>query len=130
MESPKAVGVKVLREELLAAFDSDSEASIEVRSALIAGADFAVWPGLVPSVRLLHICGRRMRRLQKLGKPSLGFPESLANLSEIGERDLLVGYVDDRNRGGYYFQLHLDPCPLKVIGCIGLKPPSGATPPP
>lgn len=39
----------------------------------------------------------------------------------MGERGLLVAYVDDRKRAGYYFQLYLEPHPLKVVGCIGVN---------
>jgi hypothetical protein len=107
--------------ELLAAFDFTSEATVRAKDALISGAQFQVWLEPVPAARLLGICRLRMRTLQRRGKPALGAAECLASLAEAGEQGFLVGYVDDRERRGYYYQLYLDPDPLRVIGCIGVN---------
>ncbi|CAM5419100.1 hypothetical protein [Streptomyces aurantiogriseus] len=106
--------------ELLAAFESDFEAGIQAQNALLSGARFEVWLQPLPASRLLGVCQRRVRTLQRRGKPVVGAMECLASLAEMGERGLLVAYVDDRKRAGHYFRLYLDPHPLKVVGCIGV----------
>jgi hypothetical protein len=115
----------VSRGELLAAFELDTEAGGAARNSLISGAHFDLWLDPVPAVRLLGICSVRKRNLQRRGKRTVGFTETIASLRELGEQGLLVAYVNDRERGGYYFQLFLDPDSLKVIGCIGVNTASG-----
>ncbi|MBT2445672.1 hypothetical protein J7F03_00935 [Streptomyces sp. ISL-43] len=112
---------EVSASDLLAAFKFDSEASSRAKNALLSGAHFDVWLDPVPAARLLGICRSRLRTLQRRGKPTVGAAECLTGLAEIGERGLLVAYVDDRKRAGYYFRLYLDPHPLKVVGCFGVN---------
>ncbi|GLV94659.1 hypothetical protein Slala04_61130 [Streptomyces lavendulae subsp. lavendulae] len=106
--------------DLLAAFDVESEASSLARDALLSGAHFDVWLDPLPAARLLGICRSRVRNLQRRGKPTVGAAECISSLAEMGERGILVAYVDDRERAGYYFRLYLDPHPLKVVGCLGV----------
>ncbi|MFF5755968.1 hypothetical protein ACFY7A_11015 [Streptomyces longwoodensis] len=105
--------------ELIAAFDSESEASIQAKSALISGAPFEIWFELQPASKLRGILRGRVKSLQRRSKPIVGAAECLANLAEKGEQGLLVAYVDDRARAGYLFPCYLDPHPLKVVGCLG-----------
>ncbi|WP_159031066.1 hypothetical protein [Streptomyces acidiscabies] len=112
---------EVSASELLDAFRFDSEVSGRVKNALLSGAHFDIWFTPVPAVRLLGICRARVRTLRWRGKPTVGVAECLEGLAEMGEKGLLVAYVDDRERAGYYFQLYLDPNPLKVIGCFGVN---------
>ncbi|MGW1247206.1 hypothetical protein [Streptomyces sp. NPDC002535] len=112
---------EVSASELLAAFGFDSEASSRAKDALLSGANFDIWFTPIPATRLLDICRARMSTLRRRGKPTVGAAECLTGLAEMGERGLLVSYVDDRKRAGYYFQLYLDPHPLKVIGCFGVN---------
>ncbi|MER5201409.1 hypothetical protein ACWD3J_49040 [Streptomyces sp. NPDC002755] len=107
--------------ELLAAFGFDSEVGSMVKNALLSGAHFDVWSEPVPATRLLGIFRARMSTLRRRGKPTFGSAECLAGLAGMGDRGLLVAYVDDRERAGYYFQLYLDPHPLKVVGCVGVN---------
>ncbi|GLV94655.1 hypothetical protein Slala04_61090 [Streptomyces lavendulae subsp. lavendulae] len=115
---------EVSASELLAAWESGSEVSIQAKNALLSGAHFNVWldPVLAPMLR--GTLRRRVTATQRRGRSVVGATECLASLAEMGERGLLVGYVDDRERAGYYFQLYLDPHPLKVIGCVrvGISP--------
>ena len=110
---------EVSASELLAAFETDSEVSIQAKNALLSGAPFDIWLEPLPASRLRGILRGRVRSLQRRGKPVVGVTECLASLAEKGERGLLVAYVDDRERAGYLFPLYLDPQPLKVVGCIG-----------
>ena len=118
---------EVSASELLAAFETDSEVSIQAKNALLSGAPFDIWLEPLPASRLRGILRGRVRSLQRRGKPVVGVTECLASLAEKGERGLLVAYVDDRERAGYLFPLYLDPQPLKVVGCIGFgSSPEGA----
>jgi hypothetical protein len=119
---------EVSASELLAAFRTDSEVNTLVKNALNSGAHFQVWLEPIPAARLRGICWGRVRTLQRRGKQTVGAAECLTSLAEMGERGLLVAYVDDRKRAGYYFKLYLDPHPLKVIGCFGVNILSGDEP--
>lgn len=111
---------EVSASELLAAWEYGSEVGIQAKNALLSGARFEVWLDPVPAPILRGTLRRRVAATQRRGRPVVGATECLASLAETGERGLLVGYVDDRERAGYYFQLYLDPHPLKVIGCVGV----------
>ncbi len=111
---------EVRASDLLAVFELDSEAGVQAKNALRAGADAEVWSRHVPASTLRGILQRRLSTLQRRGKPVVGAEECLASLAERGEQGLRVAYVDDRQRAGRYFRLYLDPHPLKVIGCIGV----------
>ncbi|MEE4493400.1 hypothetical protein [Streptomyces sp. BE230] len=104
---------EVSASELLAAFESETEAGIQARNALLSGAPFEIWLDPLPASRLRGILRGRVRSLQRRGKPAVGVAECLASLAEKGEQGLLVAYVDDRGRGGYLYPLYLDPQPLK-----------------
>ncbi|MGW1779971.1 hypothetical protein ACWCQQ_12610 [Streptomyces sp. NPDC002143] len=105
--------------ELLAAFESDSEAGLQAKNALLSGARFEIWLKPLPASLLQGNLSRRVRSLHRRGKPVVGVEECLASLAEKGEQGLLVAYVDDRERGGYLYPLYLDPHPLKVVACMG-----------
>lgn len=123
-QSASAVGVKLDRSELVQAFTVDSEVTLQAKRALVAGATFEIWPGRIPAERLHRTYARRLRRAQGINRPSLGFEEAVENLAANASQDLLIGYIDDRERGGYYYQLFLTPDLTRVVGCIGVKPPS------
>ncbi|MEV6400798.1 hypothetical protein AB0M39_39500 [Streptomyces sp. NPDC051907] len=112
------------RDELRQAFAVESTVNSQAESALAAGAPFEIWPGRMPAARLHHTYARRLRRLQKLERPSLGFEEAVASLAKIGNQELLVGFIDDRKRGGYRFIVFLSADLTQVIACIGLVVPS------
>lgn len=110
---------EVFASELIAAFDSDSMASVQAKKALASGAPFEIFLEPIPASRLRGILRGRVRSLRRRDKPIVGEAECLASLAEKGEQGLLVAYVDDRERAGYLFPLYLDPQPLKVVGCLG-----------
>lgn len=112
------------RDQLMQAFREETSASSQAKNALAAGADFEVWPGKIPATRLHHTYARRLRISQELNRPSMGFEEAVASLAASGDRELLIGYIDDRKREGYYYQLFLSSDLTRVIGCIGVKNPS------
>lgn len=120
VRSAIAIGVQVERDELRKAFTVESTVNSQAKSALAAGAPFEIWPTRMPAARLHHTYARRLRRLQKLDRPSLGFEEAVDSLAECGSQDLLVGSIDDRKRGGYCFLVFLSPDLTRVIACIGL----------
>ncbi|MFE5522522.1 hypothetical protein ACFQ9Q_33105 [Streptomyces virginiae] len=111
------------RDELMQALAVTSAVNVQARAALAAGAAFEIWPRRIPAVRLHHTYSRRLRRLQDLNRPPLGGEEAVANLAASGSEDLLIGYIDDREEGGCFFQLFLSPDLTRVVGCIGLQAP-------
>ncbi|MDX3524837.1 hypothetical protein [Streptomyces scabiei] len=92
------------------------------RSALTGGADFKVWIEPTSTREIESIYSRRMRTLNRTGQPSIGVAEAVADLKVCAEAELLIGYVDDRPTGGYYFQIFLMPSFEKVIACLGVRP--------
>ncbi|WP_215455626.1 hypothetical protein [Streptomyces sp. ATCC 21386] len=104
---------------MIAAFVSDSPAGVQAKNALLSGARYEIWLEPLPASMLRGILRRRLRSLQRRGKPVVGVAECLASLAEKGEQGLLVAYVDDRERAGYLFPLYLEPNPLKVVACMG-----------
>ncbi|MEU6520482.1 hypothetical protein [Streptomyces sp. NPDC046978] len=112
---------EVSASEMIAAFDSESEASMQAKNALISGAPFEIYLRPQPASMLCGILRGRVRALQRRGKSTVGVAECLASLDEKHEQGLLVAYVDDRERTGYLYPLYLDPQPLEVVGCMGFR---------
>ncbi|MFB7086643.1 hypothetical protein [Streptomyces sp. NPDC056296] len=108
------------RDDLRRAFTVQSTVHSQAESALAAGAPFEIWPGRMAAARLHHTYAQRLRRLQKLERPSLGFEEAVDNLARTGDQELIVGFIDDRKRGGYRFIVFLDADLSRVVACIGL----------
>jgi hypothetical protein len=104
--------------QLLAGAD---EVRLLSRAALDAGVDYKVWPESVATHRLVSIYERRERGTRRSGQPSLGFAEALDALRSYDGAELAVGFIDDRHRGGYYFQIFLDPEFSSVVACFGVK---------
>ncbi|KUN33679.1 hypothetical protein AQJ30_32745 [Streptomyces longwoodensis] len=72
--------------------------------------------------RLVGIYGRRERIAQRSGQPSIGFDRALEELRTFSGPELALGFIDDRGRGGFYFQLFFDPATMSVVTCFGIKP--------
>lgn len=104
--------------QLLAGAD---EVRLLARAALEAGAEYRVWPGGAELQSLVTIYGRRERLTRRLSQPTLGFTEALDSLHAYDGAELAIGFIDDRPRGGYYFQLFLDLECSAVIACLGVK---------
>lgn len=108
--------------QLLAGGDA---ARLLSRSALTAGAGYEVWPEAVPAQRLLSIYERRERSTRRSGQPSIGFNEALVELRGYEGAELAIGFIDDRHRGGYYFQIFLNPGLTAIVACFGVKSTQG-----
>lgn len=91
------------------------------RAALGEGVDYKVWPEGVATQRLVSIYERRERGTRRSGQPSLGFAEALDSLRSYEDTELAIGFIDDRRRGGYYFQLFLNLELSSVVACFGVK---------
>lgn len=92
------------------------------RSALNAGAAFKVGDHAVPAEHLVSIYSRRERHAHRAGQPSIGFTQAVASLREYGKGEVVIGSIDDRPRGGYYFQLFLSQDLSRIVACLGVKP--------
>ncbi|WP_326569400.1 hypothetical protein VSH64_48015 [Amycolatopsis rhabdoformis] len=65
---------------------------------------------------------RRQRNAPRAGQPSIGFAEGLRDLDAYEGTFLTLGHLDDRPRGGYYFQLFLTPDRSRLVACFGVGP--------
>jgi hypothetical protein len=99
----------------------DREIFCLCRSALMGGAEFKIWVEPTATQELAPIYSRRMRAMNRIGQPSIGVAEAVAGLEGCEESELLIGYVDNRPEGGYYFQLFFTPSLEKVIACLGVR---------
>ncbi|NUS09892.1 MAG: hypothetical protein HOY69_00520 [Streptomyces sp.] len=110
------------RLELAELLVGDREIFRLCRSALTGGADFEVWIEPTSTREIASIYFRRMRTMNRTGQPSIGVAEAVADLKACADTELLIGYVDDRPTGGYYFQIFLTSGFEKVISCLGVRP--------
>jgi hypothetical protein len=110
------------RMDLVKLLEGDGEAFRLCRSALTRGADFKVWVEPASTRDTASIYFRRMRTMSRTGQPSIGVAEAVADLRACTEAELLIGYVDDRPKDGYYFQIFMVPNFERVIACLGVRP--------
>lgn len=113
------------RSRLIQLLAGEGEARLLSRSALSAGAEYEVWPEAVPVQRLLAVYERRERGTRRSGQSTIGFGDALDALRAYDGADLSIGFIDDRGRGGYYFQLFMDPELDGVVACLGVDSPRG-----
>jgi hypothetical protein len=117
-----AKGVERDQLDRLLAARGGEDAFFLARRALTAGAEFAIKPSAVASEHLASIYRRRERHARRAGQATVGFSEAIADLQENGEREIAGGFIDDRPREGYYYQLFLSLDLSAVIACLGIKP--------
>ena len=55
------------------------------------------------------------------GHPSIGFTQALDDLDGHDGARLVLGFVDDRPRDGYYFLLFLSADRAELVACLGIK---------
>lgn len=113
---------RIARSHLVELLAGDDEVRLLARAALAEGAGYEVEGEAVPVGRLASIFGRRQRAAQRSGQPSIGFQRALNELRLFEGGELALGFIDDRRRGGYYFQLFLAPSMRSVVACFGIKP--------
>ncbi|QRP44312.1 hypothetical protein [Amycolatopsis sp. FDAARGOS 1241] len=95
---------------------------------LLAGAKFELWLGASSAAAFRSVFRRRQRSALRAGQPSIGFDQGLRDLDAYEGAHLVLGHVDDRPRGGYYFQLFLTPDLSRLVACFGVKPSSRVRP--
>lgn len=117
----------VERSRLIQLLAGEGEVRLLSRSALSFGAPYEVWPEAVSTQRLLAVYERRQRGTRRSGQSSIGFGDALDALRAYGGADLSIGFIDDRNRGGYYFQLFMDTELNTVVACLGVESPRGGS---
>jgi hypothetical protein len=81
-----------------------------------------VWSDNVPAQRVASIYSRRRRATLRAGQESVGFDEAVSDLQGYEGELLKVGFIDDRPRGGFYFQLFLDSDLSRIFACLGVGP--------
>lgn len=89
--------------------------------ALEDGARFEIWENDVLTAALANIYSQRARRMREKSQPTLGISEALEALESCDLAAVNIGFVDDRPRGGYYFQLFLTTDLSDVVACFGVK---------
>ncbi|WP_139140788.1 hypothetical protein [Streptomyces abyssalis] len=118
------------REELrLMLVSHGDEPASRCAEALASGSPFTVWEETTDTNRVASIYARREKHNRRIQQPSIGFTQAMHALKEFDEEELRIGYVDDRERGGFYFQLFLDAEAIKVIACLGVRPSAREQPP-
>lgn len=109
------------RQYLAQLLSEGDEAWTFSREALLAGAHYEVWPGNTPTQRLISIYQRRERRNRISSQPSIRFHGAVDALRQYEYSELALGFIDDRGRGGSYFQLFMSPERTSIIAVLGIK---------
>ncbi|MFF3538864.1 hypothetical protein ACFYXP_33695 [Streptomyces sp. NPDC002466] len=110
------------RDDLIAMLREQTPACGPARNALIAGADFVVWDGLVPANRHAGVFRTRMRRSLKRGRTVDGLANSVDILRRAGEEPLRTGSIDAVDRS-FWFMIFLNSTATAVVACFGGRRP-------
>ncbi|MFB7849051.1 MULTISPECIES: hypothetical protein [unclassified Streptomyces] len=110
------------RDDLIAMLREQTPACGPARNALIAGADFVVWDGLVPANRHAGVFRTRMRRSLKRGRTVDGLADSVDILRRAGEEPLRTGSIDAVDRS-FWFTIFLNSTATAVVACFGGRRP-------
>ncbi|MBB5931853.1 hypothetical protein [Streptomyces echinatus] len=106
------------RDDLIAMLGEQTPACGPARNALIAGADFVVWDGLVPANRHAGVFRGRMHRSLKRGRTIYGLAESVDILLRAGEEPLRTGSIDAVDKSSW-FTIFLNSMATAVVACCG-----------
>ncbi|WP_063795994.1 hypothetical protein [Peterkaempfera griseoplana] len=93
------------------------------RDALIAGADFVVWDGLVPANQHAGVFRRRMHNSLKRGHTIDGLADSVDILRRAGEEPLRTGSINAVDRSSW-FTIFLNFAATEVVACCGGRRPT------
>ncbi|MGW2620756.1 hypothetical protein [Streptomyces sp. NPDC001500] len=104
------------RDDLIAMLREQTPACGPARNALIAGADFVVWAGLVPANRHARVFRIRMRHSLKRGHVIDGLADSVDVLLRRGEEPLRTGSIDTVDRSSW-FTIFLNSTATAVVAC-------------
>ncbi|MFF7331904.1 hypothetical protein [Streptomyces sp. NPDC008150] len=111
------------RDDLIALLREQTPACGPARDALVAGADFVVWDGLVPASRHAGVFRGRMRHSSKRGHTINGLAESVAILRRAREAPLRIGSIDALDRSSW-FTIFLNSTATEVVACCGGRRPT------
>jgi hypothetical protein len=117
----------VTRDDLIAMLRDQTPACGPARDALIAGADFGVWDGLVPANRHAGVFRGRMRHSSKRGHTIGGLADSVDILKRAGEEPLRTGFIDAVDRS-FWFTIFLNSTATAVVACCGGRRPTTMEP--
>jgi hypothetical protein len=78
--------------------------------------------GRVGTLRMRSLFARRERDSRNAGQLPIWFADSVRALEAYEGLHCVIAYIDDRPRGGYFFQLFLTPDLSEMITCFGVKP--------
>ncbi|WAZ26703.1 hypothetical protein STRCI_008319 [Streptomyces cinnabarinus] len=120
------------RDDLIAMLGEQTPACGPARDALIVGADFVVWDGLVPANRHAGVFRRRMHHSLKRGHTIDGLADSVDILLRAGQEPLRTGSIETADRSSW-FLIFLNSTATAVVACCGGRRPTTmepAVPPP
>jgi hypothetical protein len=89
------------------------------RTALLSGADLALWGGGAPANQMLPTYQRRQIATTSAGAATTGFPEALAALRQAGSERVHIAQVTTFERACRYL-VSLSGEPMTVIAGIGI----------
>ena len=107
--------------ELLA--EAGTRAAALAREAMAAGIPADVWEEAQPASSTRSRYGRREYTSRRAGQCSIGFEPALRALGAYSGELLARAHIDDRARGGYFFEVFLTPDFDRVIACFGVARP-------
>ncbi|MGV9356298.1 hypothetical protein [Streptomyces misionensis] len=111
------------RDDLIAMLREQTPACGPARDALIAGADFVIWDGLVPADQLAGVFRGRMHHSSKRGHTIDGLIESVDTLKRAGEEPLRTGSIDAMDTSSW-FTIFLNSTATAVVACCGGRRPT------
>lgn len=108
------------RAELAGMLRDQTAACEPAREALLAGGDFVVWDGRVPSQQLVGIYAARLRRARKRGTETLALPSTVDILTRLEAAQVRIGCIFSLDRT-WAFMLFLADDASAVLACTGVR---------
>ncbi|MGV9994114.1 hypothetical protein [Streptomyces sp. NPDC003374] len=108
------------RAELAGMLGDQTAACEDAREALLAGSDFVVWDGRVPSQQLAGIYAAPLRRARKRGAETLALPSTVDILTRLEAAQVRIGCIFSPDRT-WAFMLFLADGADAVLACTGVR---------
>jgi hypothetical protein len=114
-----AGNIVMRRADLITLLAGAGPAETACRQALQGNAEYVVYAERFAAEQLANSYDRRHRAMERVGTPTVGFPEAVAALRAHTPGDVLLGSVtvDDPP---IHFQIFLTTAADKLVACLGV----------
>ena len=111
--------IDMRRDDLISLLGGPGPAETACRHALNGNAEYVVYAEKMAAEQLANSYARRMNAMERVGTPTVGFPEAVAALRAHAPGEVVIGSVTVENPP-IHFQLFFTAEADRLVACLGV----------